>query len=282
MDWWLLHCLFLQQQEQPSDYGCMGSVNCFPKLGSWRVMFYDPSRKSLIITLIRQWNGWPSNKSKLMCARTWTCNMTFPRLKLIARFLRTPIVESTLVLANDIFIVWSKWIGSSSSSQMRFSMVMISDLESKTPMMEHPVLLNLPSMALSRRLWWAMMSPSLFWRTQSPYSWSTEEELWLASSLMWTRWVDRCITHLTIVRSWNCFWNSCDIMNGSLTGIGTLESSIWLSTCAGSESSSRGNKYLYCDVGTNEGGMLAWGMWGGIVLVDPDGPAIGPVYSLWL
>ena len=225
MDWWLLHWLFSQQWGQPLDHGHMERVNCFLKLGSWRVMVCNPSRKSSVVTLIRQWNRQPSNKSKLACASTWTCSMTSLAPKSIARFLRMPMVESTLVLMDDIFIMWSDWIGSLSSFQMYFGMAMISNLESRTPMMEHPILLNLPSMAWSRRLWWAMMSPSLFWRTQSSYSWLTEEGSWLASSLTWMRWVDRCIICLTIVRSQNCFWNSGNTMNRSLTGTGTLESS---------------------------------------------------------
>ena len=272
MDWWLLHCLFSQQWGQPLDHGHIGRVNCFLKLGSQRVMFCDLSRKSSVITLIRQWNGWPSNKLKFAHASTWTCSMTSPSLKLIARFLRTPIVEFTLVLADDIFLVWFEWISSLSSFQMHLDIAMISDPESRTPMMVHPVLPNLPLMAWSRRLWWAMISSSLFQRTWSPYLHSTEERSWPASLLKWTRWVDRFITCLTIVRFQNCFQNSGNTMNRSLTGTRTLKSSTQLTTHAGMDLSSRGNKYLYCGVGAMEGGRLACGIWGRMVLVDPDGP----------
>ena len=152
-DWRLLHCLFSWQQGQPLDHGCVGRVNYFPELGSQRVMFCNLSGKSFVITLMRQWNAWSSNKLKLVYASTWTCSITSLAPKSIVRFSRTPIVKSTLVLADDIFIVWSNQIGSPSSSQMCLDIAMISDPESRTPIIEHPVLPNLPLIAQSRRLW---------------------------------------------------------------------------------------------------------------------------------
>ena len=162
------------------------------------------------------------------------------------------IVKSMLILVDDIFIVWSKWISSLSSSRMCFDMVMISDPESRTPTMEHPTLSNLPSMAQSGRLWWVTMSPSSFWRTQSLYSWLTEKGSWPASSLTRTRWADRFITCLTVVRSQNCFQNSSKTANRFFTGTRTLESSILLSTHASTDLSSRSQEYLHCDVGTKK------------------------------
>ena len=63
------------------------------------------------------------------------------------------MVKLMLVLADDIFMVWSEQIGGPSSSQMHLGIAMISNPESRTPIIECPVLLNLPSIAQSGRLW---------------------------------------------------------------------------------------------------------------------------------
>jgi len=91
----------------------------------------DLSGKSSVIVLMRQWNGCLSNRSKFTCARIWTCTITSPAPKSKTRFSRTPIVVSMLVLADDIFIVWSDRIGKLRSSQIHLGIAMISDPESK-------------------------------------------------------------------------------------------------------------------------------------------------------
>ena len=118
MDLWLLHCIFSQQCRQPSDHGCVGRANCFPVFGSQSVIVCDLSGKSSVFTLMRQWNGCPSNRSKLAHVRIFTCTITSPAPKFTTRFLSTPKVVSMLVFADDMFIIWSEWIGNPSSSQI--------------------------------------------------------------------------------------------------------------------------------------------------------------------
>ena len=139
MDWWLLQLFFSQQQGQPSNQKCIGNVIYLPEFGLWRIIDCEPSRKSSVVVLIRQWKGHFSNRSKSAQAKTCTCTITSPAPKSSMRFSSTPIIISILVLADDILIVWFEWIGKSSSFHIHLGIAMISDLELRTPWIVCPV-----------------------------------------------------------------------------------------------------------------------------------------------
>ena len=269
MDWWSLQYSLSWQRGQPLKQGQVGKAYCFPIFGSCSVINWVPSGESSVVALIRQWNGHPKSRSKLVQPIIWTWSSTSPALKSSARFSNTPIVESMLVFANIIWRTWLEWRGNLSSSQTHFGIATTSDPESSMPMREWQVPGILASRAWRGRLWCMTMSLSSFLITWLLYSHATTKGSRPESSLTCTTWEEGLVvTCLTVMSSWSCFLNSGATMSKSFTGMGTLEPRTRSRTCLGAVSSSMGNKYWYCAAGTS--GWLAGRTQGGMVPVNLD------------
>ena len=81
MDWWLEQNSPRRQHGHPLVQARVGHLYAFPELGSRSVIVWEPSGKSSVEALSKQWKGCLSNKSKLALGTTWICKQILPAPK---------------------------------------------------------------------------------------------------------------------------------------------------------------------------------------------------------